>query len=105
MKAKPYKFNNSTYVPCETKEATHIRLSIPGPIPDRILPIITHGKREGTNYWSWNGDTENPTIRPSILSEDGTNKCHCWITDGKVIFLNDSNHEFAGKTMDLLEVE
>lgn len=31
--------------------------------------------------------------------------CHTWITDGKAIFLNDCTHEFAGQTLDLLNVE
>lgn len=31
--------------------------------------------------------------------------CHTWINDGKVQFLSDCSHEFAGQTLDLLDVE
>lgn len=32
-------------------------------------------------------------------------RCHTWINDGQAQYLEDSTHEFAGKTLDLLEVE
>jgi hypothetical protein len=31
-------------------------------------------------------------------------RCHTWITDGQVIFLSDCSHEYAGRTVDLLEL-
>lgn len=105
MKAKPYKLENGSYIPCDSINATYIMLNLPGPIPTRILPVITHGSRSGTNCWSWNGDTEKPTIKPSILSNSGTNRCHTWINDGKVIFLDDCSHELKGQTLDLLDIE
>ena len=63
----------------------------------------------GCNYphkldrrWSWNGSLDNPTFKPSLLvNPDGQDRCHLWVTDGKVIFLPDSYHALAGKTVEL----
>ena len=116
MKAQPLRQNDKGYENCNTDEATHIQLHLPGPFPNRILPIQTSGARKGTGNWSWNGSTDKPTVRPSVLTrggyfdkeDDGKPKevvCHCWINDGKVQFLGDCTHEFAGQTLCLLEVE
>lgn len=108
MKAQPLiiKTKGVGYEECTPEEATHIRLNMPGPIPTRILPIIIKGKREGTNCWTWNGSTDLPTIKPSILTKDGMGTtCHSHVNDGKAIFLDDSTHEFAGQTIDLLDIQ
>lgn len=108
MKAKPLKKVGDSYVECEVEESTHIMLNLPGPISTRLLPIIRKGTRAGTHCWSWNGDTDFPTLKPSILNDfrpHDTLVCHTWITDGKVIFLDDCSHEWRGQTLDLLEIE
>lgn len=109
MKALPMAKTEKGYTPCEPQEATHVRLCLPGPIYNRIIPVMIGGTRKGTPNWTWNGDTEKPTLKPSILTrtEDANGKilCHTFITDGKVQFLNDCSHELAGQTLDLLEVE
>lgn len=82
------------------------------------------GKREGSGSWTWNGDTEKPTLKPSLLTR-GTEpitdeelerlkngekiqpkdfRCHSWITDGQAIFLDDSTHLLKGSTADLLDL-
>ena len=104
MKAQPLKLEAGQYAPCEPAAATHLRLRLPGPIPTRILPVMIGGTRAGTPNWTWNGSVEAPTVRPSVLSKDGTHVCHSWINDGRVQFLSDSSHELAGQTLDLLEV-
>jgi len=108
MKAKPLKQDGNTYRPCEPAEATHVKLNVPGPYPYRILPVVMgNTTRAGTPCWTWNGSTEKPTFKPSVLTEggDGRPRCHSFITDGKIQFLNDCTHELAGKTVDLLEVD
>lgn len=111
MKAKPYQeLENGNLRPCEPAEATHVRLHMPGPISNMHIPVLVgmSKSRAGTNCWSWNGDVEKPTLRPSIINDFRPSDPlvnHVWITDGQVIFLPDSTHEFAGKTMDLLEVD
>lgn len=64
------------------------------------------------NSWEFNGDFDHPTINPSILMRlDYTDPsrqnlvCHSFVTDGKIQFLNDCTHPFAGQTLDLPEVE
>jgi hypothetical protein len=112
MKVKPFILKGDTYVPCDPKDATHIRMESPGPISTILLPVQIKGTREGTGNWTWNGDVEKPTLRPSVLNRfenyDGiignTFINHIWITDGKVIFLGDCSHELVGKTVDLLDV-
>lgn len=59
--------------------------------------------------WQFNGDLERPTFSPSLLVTGYLNEqqpngvCHSYITDGKIQYLNDSTHEYAGKTIELPE--
>jgi len=110
MKARPMKQTDSGQIDCTPEEATHVWLNMPGPLPYRCIPIV-HGNatRKGTPCWSWNGDVEKPTLKPSIRTKGGGTKnsivCHSFVNDGKVQFLGDCTHEFANKTVDLLEVD
>lgn len=105
MKAKPVRLLSGMYVLCPVEEATHVILNFPGPVGTLSLPVIRSGKREGTHCWSWNGDTEAPTLKPSVLTRGHTYTCHSWINNGQVQFLSDSSHELAGQTVPLLDVE
>lgn len=59
--------------------------------------------------WTFNGDLEKPSFTPSVRcwwtgideGERVTETCHFYVTDGKVQFLSDSTHAFAGQTHDL----
>ena len=124
MKAKPVRRENGEWVQCSTEEASFVELRMPGPLPHRVLPVILKGQRAGTNSWTWNGDTEKPTLRPSIRTEgmrEMTDEevakalagetfdiesiiCHTWVNDGKVQFLDDCSHELAGSVVDLLDI-
>ena len=109
MKAKPVRIADGVQIPCEPSEATHIHLHLPGPLPNRMLPVMIGGTRRGTPNWTWNGSVDRPTVKPSILTkgtdENGDHVCHSFVNDGKVQFLGDCSHEFAGQTLDLLDVE
>lgn len=129
MKAQPVKLiEGKGYVGCPVDEATHVTIHIPGPSGKQTLPVILQGTRSGTGCWSWNGDMERPTLKPSILKLSGHYftdqhkpgdpcwcsvgdahfkcfRCHTWINDGRAQFLPDSSHELAGQTLELLEVE
>lgn len=105
MKAKPYKYDGKKFLPCSAEEASHVSLNFPGPSGWMMLPVILRGQRSGTNCWSWNGDTEKPTLKPSILSTNHVMRCHTWVNDGRAQFLADCSHELAGQTLDMLEVE
>lgn len=112
MRAKPMKLiHGEGFSPCEVEDATHVQLHCPGPFPTRFIPVQLQGTRAGTGNWSWNGDTDKPTLKPSILTRGvftvtrRETVCHSFVNDGKIHFLGDCTHEFAGQTLDLLEVE
>lgn len=106
MKALPVKLiYGQGYEPCEISEATHVTLNIPGPTGVLTLPVIQSGTREGTGCWTWNGSTEAPTLRPSVLTQAHNFRCHSWINDGNAQFLDDCSHEMAGTTVALNDVE
>lgn len=132
MKAKPIILDNMAYVQCEPARATHVRIKLPGPSGEMFIPVMIKGTREGTGKWTWNGDTEKPTLKPSVLTMAGhfapdfkesdscwckyyaahpdetpvfhCFRCHTWINDGMVQFLSDCSHELAGKTLPLLDL-
>jgi hypothetical protein len=134
MKAKAIIIDNMAYVQVDPSRATHVKIKLPGPVGEMFLPVIIKGPREGTGKWTWNGDIENPTFKPSILTQSGhfapgfdpekdscwckyyaenpdeTSRYHCFrchthINDGKVHFLGDCTHELKDRTLYLLDVQ
>lgn len=85
--------------------------------------------KDGKDGWTWNGDPNKPTFRPSVLvrrghfserwkkgdpcsctynkehpeapTRFGCMRCHSFVTDGRIQFLADCSHTLAGKTVDL----
>lgn len=72
--------------------------------------------------WGWNGSADRPTFTPSILVQyehwvppasaenpdpgpqtKRTDICHSFVTDGRIQFLADCTHAFAGQTVPLPE--
>lgn len=54
--------------------------------------------------WTFNGKEDSPTFRASMLVRsgiDGKMVCHSFVTDGKIEFLGDCTHGFAGQTVAL----
>ena len=110
MKAKPFKRSGGEYCPVPAEHATHVLVTFPkgSPTSNLFLPV-----KEGVDrtYWKWNGDTENPTLSPSIRTQGVSAKtgkswvCHSWIRNGKIQFCSDSTHSLAGKTVRLPEVD
>jgi hypothetical protein len=86
-------------------------------------PHFINVNLEGPPKWGFNGSETAPTFTPSILAKyrhpkgysngnpapagfDGeyiTDICHSFVTDGKIQYLADSTHEFAGQTIELPE--
>lgn len=59
------------------------------------------------NTWNFNNDFKKPTFSPSILVQ-GTSKnsptyfrCHSFIENGQIRYLDDCTHKLAGQTIDL----
>lgn len=54
--------------------------------------------------WTWNGSLDLPTFTPSLLIHGhppSTPRCHSYVTDGKIQFLSDCEHELAGQTVEI----
>ena len=69
------------------------------------LPVITSGSRDEANAWTWNGDSEKPTIKPSVKTDHGNKKIsHFWLEAGECQFLCDSTDGLAGQTLPLLDL-
>jgi hypothetical protein len=89
---------------------------------------LEHEIRFSAGGWTWNQSLEAPTFMPSVLARSGhyaedrqTDKCwctyakehpnepvdfHCYrchsfVKDGKIRFLEDCSHALAGQTVDL----
>lgn len=123
MKAKPVKLvtdqadqSRRYFEQCEVNEATHVKILIDlefGPLRERTIPVIIKGSRDNADryVWTWNGDVEKPTLKPSILTSFTygpdlvKHSCHSWVNDGTIQFLSDCSHEKRGTTEKLLEWE
>ena len=67
--------------------------------------------KQTPKFFGWNGDCVRPTFTPWLLYPDlqqelegGGSKrgrCHLFVRDGNIQFLDDCTHELAGKTVPL----
>jgi hypothetical protein len=57
--------------------------------------------------WSvQNGDTLQPTVTPSLITDqDGPHHCHLTIENGVINFLSDSKHRLAGHSVTMLDFQ
>lgn len=62
--------------------------------------------------WTFNRDFERPTFTPSMLVNAELSKrypdakrCHSYVTDGRIQFLDDCDHDLKGQTVDLPDLE
>jgi hypothetical protein len=86
-----------------------------------FCPACGNGHMFDVGRWTFNGDHERPTFSPSMLVR-GTRMitdeeldrimagekiepeplvCHSFVRDGRIEYLGDCTHEYAGKTVDL----
>lgn len=67
---------------------------------------FTVGDGDGPR-WSFNGDLANPTFEPSLLCNRDypATRCHCFVRNGQIQFLDDCFHELKGMTIDLPDWE
>ncbi len=86
------------------------------------------GHPTGPNWW-FDGDDRRPTFTPSLLVRGGhyaghdvktcwcaygsiygnkppfaCARCHSFVTDGKIQFLDDCSHALAGRVVDMVEI-
>ena len=69
--------------------------------------------------WGWNGSMDAPTFTPSILVRYPANpnaleefkewrterRCHSFVTNGNIQFLQDSTHKLSGQTVPIPDWE
>jgi hypothetical protein len=59
--------------------------------------------------WNWNRNLYYPSFTPSVRCYSDYNAritgCHCFITNGKIQFLSDCQHELAGQIVDMVPWE
>ena|SRR5689334_2106717 len=70
--------------------------------------VTVNGKlNESGATWEWNGSIDSPTFNPSLLvnKDFPENRCHSFVKDGKIQFLDDCFHSLKGQTVELPEVE
>lgn len=71
----------------------------------------THGVAShlygGGPGWTFNDDLQKPTFSPSILvyPHPAQPRCHSFVRNGQIQFLDDCDHELKGQTVDLPEFE
>ena len=91
MKSKIWSYNNAD----GTK--THV-IECPG---------CKTGHPFDSRIWTFNGDYQKPTFMPSMLvnKDDPKSRCHSFVKDGKIQFLDDCFHILKNQTVELPDVE
>ena len=57
--------------------------------------------------WQWNGSEDKPTFTPSLLcwGSRPEQRCHIFVTNGKIQFLSDCHHDLKGQTVDMVDFD
>lgn len=82
-----------------------VAFDCPGCGSFHAVPVVGHSTE--TPLWGWNGNTERPSLVPSLLvtwdvgEQRRRHVCHSFVTDGRIQFLGDCTHAKAGQTIDL----
>ena len=73
-----------------------------------VLPVITKGSRDKANAWTWNGDLEKPTLKPSVRinyhNGEKMTEIHYWLNNGIVNCLDDCKDGNARKKLKLIDI-
>lgn len=88
-------------VTLELREGSGLWLHCPGCGCAHLFKLTRQGDLfiETAFSWSFNGDMEQPTCTPSLRCR-GTETCHLWLKKGKIIYLGDCTHKYAGKSLE-----
>ena len=69
--------------------------------------LITVRRSDGSETWTWDGNTETPTVSPSILVTGGPDdgyRCHSFVRAGQWEYLADCSHSMAGQTVPMVPI-
>lgn len=67
--------------------------------------LVNIDKNNDGPYWEFNGNYDRPTFNPSILVTTPKERCHSFVRDGQIQYLNDCDHKLAGQTVKLEYVD
>ena len=103
----------------------HIAFMCPG--CDALHVVRTQDATGVGPQWRWNGSFTAPTLEPSVRTTTGhyvtrekqsgwcdqsggtepcdCTCCHSFVRDGRIQFLNDCTHQYAGQTLPLPDIE
>lgn len=76
-----------------------------------VKDVATNQYMPFDDRWTFNGDYEKPTFYPSMkinYGKCGGNKdiiTHCFVREGKILYLSDCTHKMAGKTVECVPVK
>ena len=110
MKAQPLFDNDGRYtglwIECPGCEVGHHVVST-----DWTPPGAERNDSGTRQQWHFDGNLEAPTLTPSVLMtcdywgpERRKIACHSFVAGGRIRFLSDCTHQFAGQTLDLPEI-
>lgn len=78
-------------------------------------PGCKHNHSVPADRWNWNGDSQRPTLHPSVRHFYGGRNCpdhpqevtvcHYFVRDGQIQFCDDCPHEYSGKTVEMVDIE
>ena len=95
---------------CKLDERGNVLFECPG--CGCLHSVATKTPNGMGSKWTWNGDVENPTFKPSVLVKANYSSksrmddiCHSFVTDGKIRFLSDCTHHLAKQVVELPEWE
>ena len=79
---RPNKLGEYCYIVNRDDEICAMFLFCPcGCGPAGIIPFDNYKAPDNDPIWTWNGNEEKPTLKPSIFRTSGC-KWHGWLTDG-----------------------
>lgn len=54
--------------------------------------------------WTFNGNFDLPSFTPSLLMDvpSGQGRCHLYVTDGKIAYCGDCDHEYSNQTIGMV---
>lgn len=63
-------------------------------------------RRPNVPNWQFDGNLDKPTFTPSLhYLSNGETRCHLFVRDGKIQYLDDCPHALKGQTVDIPDLD
>ncbi len=102
MSAKIYQYSDSLQNPRGPDAPRQYWFHCPGCQNDHAFTV--GGLPEvAQHHWTWNGSFDSPTFQPSLMCNRDfpESRCHSFVEEGKIRFLDDCFHDLRNQTVDL----